>query len=216
MHALGLADQILTVPFSSPAAKNRYILNGDRIHAMPSSISGLVKAMYSNHILKGSFMSFVKEPFVGKTAKADESIHEFISRRFSPELANRMISALVHGIYAGNVENLSVRSTFKQLWDWEQSHGSIIRGIFMSALCEKPRSLQEYIQPNAISFIESVRNNCSIYSFKDGLQTLTDGLYRELKSRSNVEILTETECIEINGVVDGVQSFSPPSQPSVR
>ena len=45
----------------------------------------------------------------------DESVGAFVTRRFGPEAAERLVGPLLGGIYAGDVSQLSVRSTFPQL-----------------------------------------------------------------------------------------------------
>ena len=44
-----------------------------------------------------------------------------------------MISAMIHGIYAGDSRKLSVRAVFPQLWEAEREFGSVIlAGLFGS------------------------------------------------------------------------------------
>jgi protoporphyrinogen/coproporphyrinogen III oxidase len=59
----------------------------------------------------------------------DESIADFVSRRFGAEAAERIASPLLGGIYAGDVRELSLRATFPQLLDLEQRFGSVILGL---------------------------------------------------------------------------------------
>lgn len=61
----------------------------------------------------------------------DESVDSFFSRRFGKPLAEEMISAMIHGIYAGDSRKLSVRAVFPQLWEAEREFGSVIlAGLF--------------------------------------------------------------------------------------
>ena len=59
----------------------------------------------------------------------DESIADFVSRRFGAEAAERIASPLLGGIYAGDVRELSLRATFPQLAELEQRFGSVILGL---------------------------------------------------------------------------------------
>jgi oxygen-dependent protoporphyrinogen oxidase len=64
------------------------------------------------------------------TTVEDESIRAFISRRFSSMVADRIVSAMVSGIYAGDISELSARACFGRLWHMERKYGSIIRGLW--------------------------------------------------------------------------------------
>jgi protoporphyrinogen/coproporphyrinogen III oxidase len=58
----------------------------------------------------------------------DESVGHFIRRRLGGAAVTQLAEPLLGGIYAGNVDTLSMRSTFPQLLELEQQHGSLIRG----------------------------------------------------------------------------------------
>lgn len=46
-------------------------------------------------------------------------------------MAEEMISAMIHGIYAGDSRRLSVRAVFPQLWEAERESGSVVlAGLF--------------------------------------------------------------------------------------
>jgi oxygen-dependent protoporphyrinogen oxidase len=81
---------------------------------------------------------------------SDESIADFVRRKFSAELLDKLVGPFVSGIYAGDPERLSLRSTFPQLRDAEQSAGSIIRGLRnRSKASPAPRE-----RPTVMSFAE--------------------------------------------------------------
>lgn len=58
----------------------------------------------------------------------DESLGHFIRRRLGAQVYERLIEPLMSGIYAGDGDQLSLRSTFPFLRDWERDYGSVIRG----------------------------------------------------------------------------------------
>jgi oxygen-dependent protoporphyrinogen oxidase len=63
-----------------------------------------------------------------RARSADESIGAFIRRRLGSEALSVIAEPLLGGIYAGDIDALSIRSTFPQLLELEQKHGSLIRG----------------------------------------------------------------------------------------
>jgi protoporphyrinogen/coproporphyrinogen III oxidase len=81
---------------------------------------------------------------------SDESIADFVRRKFSAELLDKLVGPFISGIYAGDPERLSLRSAFPQLRDAEQSAGSIIRGLRnRSKASPVPRE-----RPTVMSFAE--------------------------------------------------------------
>ncbi|MBN2196618.1 MAG: protoporphyrinogen oxidase [Polyangiaceae bacterium] len=65
----------------------------------------------------------------GRPSGEEESIGSFISRRFGPEAATAVAAPLLGGIYAGDIDELSIEATFPQLASLEARHGSLIRGL---------------------------------------------------------------------------------------
>ena len=59
----------------------------------------------------------------------DESLADFVRRRFGTEALDRIVQPMVGGIYTSDPEKLSLRATMSRFWDLEQEHGSLIRGL---------------------------------------------------------------------------------------
>ena len=59
---------------------------------------------------------------------ADESLGGLLRRRLGDEATDRAIAPLLAGLYAGDVDALSVRATFPELQGWERAQGSLLRG----------------------------------------------------------------------------------------
>lgn len=60
----------------------------------------------------------------------DESLAAFIRRRFGRETYERLVQPLVGGIYTGDPEKLSLRSTMPRFAEMEQQYGSLIRAMY--------------------------------------------------------------------------------------
>jgi oxygen-dependent protoporphyrinogen oxidase len=63
----------------------------------------------------------------GRTT-GDESLGSVLRRRFGDEATDRAIAPLLAGLYAGDVDELSVEATFPELHAWESAQGSLLRG----------------------------------------------------------------------------------------
>lgn len=97
-----------------------------------------------------------------------------------------MASAIIHGIYAGDVHKLSVKSTLGFLSDLEEKYGSVGKGVLRS-MFEKRDGTHQYSK-----FVQDIQNNTAIYSFKDGLQEFSDRLLTLLNQASNVKLIQDT------------------------
>ena len=58
----------------------------------------------------------------------DESLGSLLRRRFGDEATDLALAPLLAGLYAGDVDHLSVRATFPDLAVWERWQGSLFRG----------------------------------------------------------------------------------------
>jgi oxygen-dependent protoporphyrinogen oxidase len=104
--------------------------------------------------------ALVREPFVrARRDGVEESIAEFVTRRLNREFLERMVDALVAGIYAGDPQKLSVRHAFPRLQALEEKHGSLIRGQIAGARERKKTG-------------EVARDRTPKLSFDDGLEVL--------------------------------------------
>lgn len=70
----------------------------------------------------------LRETRVPSGGRGDESVTEFVARRFGPELVP-LAGAMVRGIFAGDADELELRSAFPALAEIEREHGSILRGL---------------------------------------------------------------------------------------
>ena len=59
---------------------------------------------------------------------ADETLGSLLRRRLGDEVTDLAVGPLLGGLFAGDVDRLSVRATFPELEAWERSQGSLIRG----------------------------------------------------------------------------------------
>ncbi len=156
---LGIENESVT---ANPTARKRYLLKGGIPLPAPSSPVSLITTPLFSASTK---LRLFGELFHRRTSRPnDVSLARFIDQHFGAEIVNYALNPFIAGVYAGDPSQLSARHAFPRLWESEQSHGSIIRGLISQ---RKTRSKSE-------------RPRLGIISFRNGLQTLTDALAQSL------------------------------------
>src|SRR5690606_17811407 len=61
--------------------------------------------------------------------EGDQSLGHFFRRRFGAEIVENLIEPLLSGVYAGDIDNMSLQSTFPQFHEVEKKHRSLILGM---------------------------------------------------------------------------------------
>ena len=133
---LGIEDRVRG---TNPAFRRTYIRRGGRLHELPEGLSGLVPSRIGP-LLKTSLLSPLGriraglEMLVPRGEDREESIAEFVGRRFGREAYDWLVEPLLSGIYAGDGTRLSLAATFPQLVQIEREHGSVVRHMMRSRM----------------------------------------------------------------------------------
>lgn len=152
--------------YANEASNKRYILRDGILHPLPMSPPAFLKSKLWS--VKGK-LRLLKEPFIGRVEK-EESIAEFVERRLGREFLDYAINPFVAGVYAGNPEDLSVRSAFPKLYALEEKYGGLIKGMIKGRKERKQRA-------------EKAKDTAKMFSFKNGMQTLPRALSKVLADR---------------------------------
>ncbi|EPQ28598.1 uncharacterized protein PFL1_03901 [Pseudozyma flocculosa PF-1] len=222
LRSIDLLDRMLKVPKTAPSAQNRFIYYPDRLAKLPSSLPSLFTALAKLPFLRSALPRAALEYRVPsrfarprseskaeqdrlrrREALDDESVDSFVSRRFGEGLAANLVSAVIHGIYAGDSRKLSVRSVMPFLWEAERTHGSVLKSLFLSPKRNrKYRSLPEHeataksrregsakqVEARLGKELTDSFKGTSVYSFPNGLQEIIDALEQKLDAAANVEV----------------------------
>jgi len=173
---LGISNELLQAPPAAP----RYVLIDGQFRPVPLS----PPAFFMSSLIDGSTKWALVRDIFGKSIPPgpDESVADFVRRKFSPQLLDRLVGPFVSGIYAGDPERLSIRSAFPQLYEAEKTAGSIVRGMLRLAKAKK-----------------GPRERPILQSFREGNETLVRALAKKLGNA----LLTETKVAEISRQNDG-------------
>lgn len=122
IRALGLGGERIE---RGERLQRRYLVRGGRVRGLPLDPLGFFASSFFS---LGARLRLLAEPFI-RAEPADETVADFVRRRFGAELLDYVFDPLVGGLYAGDPERLSVSALFPQLKRMEATHGSVLRGV---------------------------------------------------------------------------------------
>jgi len=158
---LELLDQRILADPKAP----RYVLINGKLQNVPMGPGLLVSSL-----MGGGTRTAILRDILGKSRapQPDESVADFIRRKFSATLLDRLVGPFVSGIYAGDPEKLSLRAAFPILYEAEATSGSVIRGALAVM---KDRKAKRGDTP---------REKPTLQTFRQGNETLIRALAKKL------------------------------------
>ncbi len=175
LSTLGIEAERLTADRSSG---KRYIVLNGKPTLIPTSPPALIKSDLLSPIAK---LRMLAEPLIPPACTPDESVAAFFTRRIGREPMQHLIDPFVSGIYAGDPQALSVQATFPTLWEAEQQHGSILRGMLAKAFTAKPTKAPPPTNGDPAQPTPK-REKSVMFSFRKGLATWPRALAQALGS----------------------------------
>ncbi|MFB6465241.1 protoporphyrinogen oxidase [Cytobacillus sp. Hz8] len=184
------------------ATGKSFVLVQDRLYSMPGgSIMG-IPTQIAPFVTTGLFS------FPGKLRAAadfilprsnpteDQSLGQFFRRRLGDEVVENLIEPLLSGIYAGDIDQMSLMSTFPQFYEVEQKYRSLVLGMKKSSPAPKKKP-EEKAQ-------SSTKKKGMFLTFKTGLQTLVEAVEAKLEPNSVIKG-TKVEHIDKDGTKYHIQ-----------
>lgn len=181
VRRIGLGSELQ--PADEAAAK-RFIYRNGRLQEAPTGpASFLTSGLLS---LRGK-LRVLMEPFARSRPDDEETIYGFAARRIGTEAASVLVDAMVSGVFAGNVHELSLPSSFPRMAAMEAEHGGLVRAMIarMKARKAARREVEER-RARGEEVAELTRPGGpagpggTLTSFRDGLDTLIRGLVAAL------------------------------------
>ncbi len=173
LNAAGLGKRIEK---ANPDAHKRFIVKNGTLQKVPVSVGDFIRTPLLSTSGK---LKILKEPFIRREHKPDETLASFIRRRLGDEVLEYAVNPFIAGIYAGSPDRLSVKHAFPKLYQIEQESGSLTKGFIKRA-----------VSGNKEDTIKT-----RLISFSNGLQELPDTL---LKSIGKIHLDTEVERVQRN------------------
>ena len=135
---------------------NRYLIHKGKLQPLPMTIGRLFFSPMWSH--SGKFR-LLMEPFIAKSPKNNETVSEFVIRRFGREFLEKAMEPFISGTLASDPDLACARLVIPRLTALEKRFGSITAGIFAHKISGK----------------RTARNPES-FSFKGGMGDLTEHL----------------------------------------
>jgi oxygen-dependent protoporphyrinogen oxidase len=117
---------------TNPALRQTYIAHHGRLEPLPVGMNMMIPTQIWP-FLTTKLLSFqgklraAAEPLIPAARGGhDESIGSFVRRRFGQEVLERIAGPLMGGIYGGDWNRLSLKSTFPQFMNMEREKGSLL------------------------------------------------------------------------------------------
>ena len=141
--------------------KKRYILKDGKWEALPSGLSSAIKTPLFTFKDK---LRLLGEPFRKPGNNPHETLSDFVKRRLGNSFLQYAIDPFILGVYAGDPNYLIPKYALPKLYNLEQNYGSLIKGTFKKGF-EKKTEMEK-------------RVSRKVFSCKNGLSSLTNGLYK--------------------------------------
>jgi len=116
-----------------PAARDAFVWTERGLLPLPQSALGIPTdldeiARWPGLSRRGRVRALSELVRKARTPEVDESIGSLVRRRMGDEVADGLTGPLLGGLFAGDIDRLSVDATFPELARWERAFGSLIRG----------------------------------------------------------------------------------------
>ncbi len=186
-QAVQLAQAVGLNPIgTNPGARGAYIYQRGRFFDIPPGVqSGIptdVWALIQSGLLSWSGKARASfDFFLPRITQPDEDIAlgRFLRYRFGDEVVERLAAPMLSGIYAGDIDQMSMEATFPHFKELEQTYRSIVQGARRT---RPPASPGAGPRPSLFA------------TFAGGLQSYIDALTASLE---DVDLRVNTPVIEV-------------------
>lgn len=188
---LGMENEIIS---TRSEFRRSFILSNGKLQAVPAGFYLTIpKNLTALKNLPGMSwpgkLRMLADLFIpAKKEDRDESIADFVCRRFGREALEKLAQPMIAGIYTSRPENLSLLATFPKFREMERQHGSLIRAM----------SVTREISP------ESGPRYSLFLSLRNGMETLIEKLQMLLSEK--IQLSSSVKKIERRMKGWGVQT----------
>lgn len=151
------------------AEQNRYLLSNGKLNSISMNMQSV---LFSKSWSMRGRLRMLAEPFIPRGGSENETVSEFITRRFGRELLEKAMDPFVSGTLASDPDLANAEATLGRLTALEKRYGSLTAGAMIHKFNRK-------------------KSGCitETFSFKGGMSTLVEQLARQsgITFRTNLE-----------------------------
>lgn len=169
-----------------------FVLVNDKLHSMPKgAVMGIptqITPFITTNLFSVQGKMRAAADFIIPRSKVsgDQSLGKFFRRRLGDEVVENLIEPLLSGIYAGDIDQLSLESTFPQFYEVEKKYRSLILGMKNTT----PSAPKKTLNPKTQGIFQTL---------KGGLQSIVCAIEEKLPTSS---ILKGTRVMKVLRKVD--------------
>lgn len=137
---LGILERIIP---ANDKNRSTCVAYQGRLHPLPEGFVMLAPTRVWPFLLSGLFspkgkLRMAMDIFLPpRQSNQDESLAQFVVRRFGREALERAAQPMIGGIHSAHPEMLSMKAVLPKLVELEQRHGSVIRGLIKDELANR-------------------------------------------------------------------------------
>lgn len=155
--------------------KGTHVYARGKLHKLPEGVVSFVPTKAWPIVFTGLFsvkgklrmgLELFLPRYYGLKGNYDETLSDFVIRRFGKEALDRLAAPLVAGIYASDPDEISVAEVFPRFLEMEEKYGSLIKGFLSSGKKTEKRTS---------------KFSSYFLSFKYGMQQLVDEMVKNLQ-----------------------------------
>lgn len=191
---VGIGDQLIE---TNTAHRRSFIVRSGKLHPVPEGFQLLAPSRFWPFVTSGIFswsgkarmaLDLVLPKRAAANGSDDESLAQFVRRRFGQEALERIAQPMVGGIYTADPEQLSLRATMPRFLEMESAHRSLIRAMWRARRKQSVKASRGTSGARYSLFL----------SFKDGMQTLVEAVAAKLPETS-VQLKKSVGALQYDG-----------------
>ncbi|MFA6922642.1 MAG: protoporphyrinogen oxidase [Bacteroidales bacterium] len=178
-------SDLCELEIAADAVNKRYILKNGKWEHLPLGLFDAIKTPLFTFKDK---IRILGEPFRAPGKESHENLSALVRRRMGESFLKYTVDPFILGVYAGDPDYLIPKYALPKLYNLEHDYGSFIGGSIKKGF-EKKTELEK-------------RANRKVFSFKDGLSSLTNALYKSADENNFILGVTD---IKINPTENGFE-----------
>ncbi|MDR1493223.1 MAG: protoporphyrinogen oxidase [Planctomycetaceae bacterium] len=189
---LGIADELIS---TNPRFRRTYVVRKKNLYLLPDGFLMLAPSkMYPLAITpilspSGKLRAALEYFIPPSQSDDDETMKSFVTRRLGREVFERLVEPLVSGVYAADMNQLSLMATLPRFREMERQHGSLIRAMRYQMKINKQAKSQSQ---------ESGARYSMFVTLRGGLSRIADTLAANLPN----------DAIQLNKYAEKLESFT--------